>query len=103
MAKKQFTYRGKTIEELMAMNLKDFAQLTPARQRRSLEHGLSDQQKKLLLKIKKTKEVKWNNNTQQWHAEQMFPSRENFQSRLHILSVEKILLLLRSLCMASLL
>lgn len=59
MAKKQFTYRGKTIEELMAMDLKNFAQLAPARQRRSLEHGLSDPQKKLLLKIRKTKEGKW--------------------------------------------
>ncbi len=46
-------YRGKTLEELQAMGLKEFASLLPARQRRSLIRGLTDQQKKLLAKIKK--------------------------------------------------
>lgn len=59
MAKKIFTCRGKTIEELAKMDMKDFALLMPARQRRSLTRGFTDQQKKLLLKIKKTKEGKW--------------------------------------------
>src|SRR3989344_2200458 len=52
MAKK-YSYRGKTIEELRAMELKEFAKLLPARQRRSITRGLSDQKKILLEKIKK--------------------------------------------------
>lgn len=60
MAQKVFTYRGKTVEELQKMDLKEFAKLLPARQRRSLLRGFTDAQKKLLEKIKKTKEGKYN-------------------------------------------
>lgn len=59
MARKEFTYRGKTVEELKAMDVKEFAKLIPARQRRSLERGFTEMQKRLLLKIKKTKEGKY--------------------------------------------
>ena len=52
MAKKEFTYRGKSLEELKKLSLTEFAELTPSRQRRSLKKGLSDQQKILLKKIK---------------------------------------------------
>lgn len=53
MAKKIFTYRGKTTEELKEMSLKDFMELIPARQRRSLKRGFTDAQKILLKKIRK--------------------------------------------------
>ncbi|PIN86501.1 30S ribosomal protein S19 [Candidatus Woesearchaeota archaeon CG10_big_fil_rev_8_21_14_0_10_44_13] len=53
MAKKDFTYRGKSLEELQAMSLKDFIKLLPSRQRRSLTRGLPDQHKKVLAKVKK--------------------------------------------------
>ncbi len=59
MAQKIFTYRGKTLEELKKMNLKDFAQLVPARKRRSLLRGFSEKQKKLLEKIRKANEGKY--------------------------------------------
>ncbi|MBI5797548.1 30S ribosomal protein S19 [Candidatus Woesearchaeota archaeon] len=59
MAKKDFSYRGKTIEELQAMNTSEFVKLLPSRQRRSLTRGFSEMQKRLLLKIKKTKEGKY--------------------------------------------
>ena len=59
MARKEFTYRGKTVEQIKAMDIKEFAKLVPARQRRSLEHGFSEMQKRLLLKIKKAKEGKY--------------------------------------------
>ncbi|MBI2663542.1 30S ribosomal protein S19 [Candidatus Woesearchaeota archaeon] len=52
------TYRGKTIEELQSMDFKDFLKLLNSRQRRSLNRGLTDPQKKLLEKIKKYKEKK---------------------------------------------
>ena len=46
------TYKGKTLEELQAMSLEDFAKLVPSRQRRSLLKGFSDKQKKFLEKLK---------------------------------------------------
>lgn len=48
MAKKEFTYRGKTVEELKKMSISEFKELLPARQRRSLKRGLTEQQKRLL-------------------------------------------------------
>lgn len=53
---KIFKYKGKELEELQSMDLKEFAKLVPSRQRRSLLRGYSDMQKALLLKIKKAKE-----------------------------------------------
>jgi len=49
-----FSFIGKSIEELKQMDVKDFIQLLPSRQRRSFERGFTEQQKKLLLKIDKT-------------------------------------------------
>lgn len=50
MAKKIFTYRGKTIDELKALSMNEFANLLPSRQRRKIKRGLSDNEKKLLAK-----------------------------------------------------
>jgi len=58
MAKKGFTYRGKTLEELKKMSISEFKELLPSRQKRSLKRGLTDQQKRLLKKIKSKSEVK---------------------------------------------
>ena len=52
MAKKEFTYRGKTLEELKNMSISEFKELLPARQKRSLKRDLTDQQKRLLKRIK---------------------------------------------------
>lgn len=49
--KGEFTYRGKTLEELMKMSLEEFAELLPARQRRSIKRGFSEDEKKLINKI----------------------------------------------------
>ena len=51
---KIFSYRGKSLEELQKLDLKDFMKLLPSRQRRSLTRGFTEQEKKLLLKIDKT-------------------------------------------------
>ncbi|MEM4336725.1 MAG: 30S ribosomal protein S19 [Candidatus Woesearchaeota archaeon] len=53
MAKKEFTYKGKTLEELKAMGIKEFMELVPARIRRSLKRGFTEQQQKVLKKIRK--------------------------------------------------
>jgi len=37
MAKKEFTYRGKTLEELKNMSISEFKELLPARQKRLLK------------------------------------------------------------------
>ncbi|MEK6841352.1 MAG: 30S ribosomal protein S19, partial [Nanoarchaeota archaeon] len=50
---KQFSYRGKTIEELKKLDLNEFIKIIPSRPRRSLKKGFTEQQKKLLLKIDK--------------------------------------------------
>ena len=49
----KFMYKGKTLEELRQMSLEEFAELIPARSRRALKRGLTEIQKKLLLKIRK--------------------------------------------------
>jgi small subunit ribosomal protein S19 len=58
MVKKEFLYRGKTLEELKAMELKDFIRLLPARERRSLKRGLTEQEKIFLRELKKKDNVK---------------------------------------------
>ena|SRR3989344_1381589 len=52
MAKKEFTYRGKTLEELKRLSLTEFMEIVPSRQRRSLKRGFTDQEKILLKKIR---------------------------------------------------
>ena len=55
MAKKEFTYRGKTLEELQNLTEKEFAMLLPARQRRTILRGFNDYQKVFLKKLRKGK------------------------------------------------
>jgi len=53
MAKKEFAFRGKSLEEIQKLTMKEFSDLLPARQRRSLEGGFTDQQKIFLKKVEK--------------------------------------------------
>ena len=55
MAKKEFTYRGKTVDELKSMSHLELAQLLPARQRRTIKRGFTEQQKILIKKVKANK------------------------------------------------
>ena len=48
---KQESWRGKTEEEVKKMELKEFMELIPARQRRSLKRGFTEAQEALLRKI----------------------------------------------------
>ena len=47
----EFKYKGKTLEELKKMDIKEFIELVPSRIRRSLKRGFTDTQKILLKKI----------------------------------------------------
>lgn len=58
MAIKEFTYRGKSLQELQTLSVKEFAELVPSRERRTLIRGFTDDEKKLLSKIEKKKSVK---------------------------------------------
>ncbi len=53
MAKKEFTYRGKTLEDLKKLSLNELAVLLPSRQRRSFKRGLIEQEKILLKDVRK--------------------------------------------------
>ena len=50
---KEILFRGKKLDELKKLSINEFAELVPSRARRSLKRGLTDEQKKLLEKIKK--------------------------------------------------
>jgi small subunit ribosomal protein S19 len=52
MVKKELLYKGKTVDELKALSIQDFAKLVPSRQRRSLTKGFTNAQKLLLKKIR---------------------------------------------------
>lgn len=58
MAKKEFKYRGKTLEELRELSLNEFAELLPSRQRRSINRGLDEAQEKLVRDLEENDEVK---------------------------------------------
>jgi len=53
MAKVKFTYRGKDWEEIEKMSLGEFRAIVPAKERRVLKRGFTENQKKLLMKIMK--------------------------------------------------
>lgn len=49
----KFEFRGKSLEEIKAMNLEQFGKLIPSRDRRALKRGFTEKEKKLLEKIRK--------------------------------------------------
>lgn len=50
--KGEFTFRGKSLEELKKLSHDEFALLVPARQRRTIQRGFSEDHKKLLHKVR---------------------------------------------------
>jgi len=52
---KVFLFRGKKAEDVKKLSLKEFAALLKSRERRSLERGFTEPQKKLLEALKKDK------------------------------------------------
>ena len=53
---KEFAYRGYPLNQLQTMSMDEFINLLPARQRRSLQRGLTPEQRILLEKMRKAKE-----------------------------------------------
>ncbi len=54
---KEFIYRGHSLESLAAMSMDEFINLLPSRQRRSLQRGLTAEQRTLLEKLREAKEA----------------------------------------------
>lgn len=51
MAKKEFSFRGKSLEELKGMSINEFMELIPSRQRRKIKRGFTDVEKTFLKKV----------------------------------------------------
>jgi len=59
MAKKEFSFKGMTAEELKTLSIEEFMELIPSRSRRSLKRGFTEAQKKVLEKVRKNdKDIK---------------------------------------------
>ena len=54
---REFMYRGYTLDQLQSMSMDEFINLLPSRQRRSLHRGLTLEQRTLLEKMRKVKEI----------------------------------------------
>ena len=67
----EFTYRGHTLDELQELSLEEDAELLPARQRRSIERGLSEEKHKLLEKAREAGEEETANDPIRTHLRDM--------------------------------
>jgi len=54
---KDFMYRGHTLDSLLAVSMDEFINLLPSRQRRSLQRGLTPEQRILLGKLREAREA----------------------------------------------
>ena len=54
---KDFMYRGHSLDSLLAMSMDEFINLLPSRQRRSLQRGLTPEQRILLEKLREAREA----------------------------------------------
>jgi len=54
---KEFSYRGHSLSSLVGMSMDEFINLLPSRQRRSLQRGLTPEQRILLEKLREAKEA----------------------------------------------
>ena len=54
---KEFSYRGHSIASLTGMSMDEFINILPSRQRRSLQRGLTPEQRILLEKLREAKEA----------------------------------------------
>ena len=49
----EFQFKGKSLEEVQKISLEEFGKLIPSRERRALKRGFTEDEKKLLLKLRK--------------------------------------------------
>ncbi len=58
MADEDFSFRGKSMEELKQMGLQEFAELLDARGRRKIERGLDENERKILEDLEESDTVR---------------------------------------------
>lgn len=54
---REFTYKGKKLDELVQMSIEELAKILPSRARRTLRRGIPESQKKFWEKVKKGKDT----------------------------------------------
>lgn len=79
----EFRYRGKMLAEIEKMDLKQFAEVVPSRQRRSIKRGSLQSYKPLLSKIKLAKEGRYKKIIKT-HARDMIVLPDMLGMTLHI-------------------
>ncbi|MFY4812354.1 30S ribosomal protein S19 [Haloarcula argentinensis] len=67
----EFSFRGHTLDELQEMELEEVAELLPARQRRSIVRGLTEEKHKLLDKAREAGEEETANDPIRTHLRDM--------------------------------
>ena len=81
--KDEFTFHGRTLEQVKNMGLDEFMKLIPSRQRRSLRRGMLEQNKPLIEKIRKAKAGKIKRPIKT-HARDMIVLPEMIGIKIHI-------------------
>ena len=80
-----FSFRGHSLDELQDMELDEVAELLPARQRRSIKRGLTEEKQKLLRKARDAEEEATANNPIRTHLRDMpvLPEMVNITFAVH--------------------
>lgn len=83
---KEFQYRGYSLVNLQGMSMDEFINLLPSRQRRSLQRGLTPEQRILLEKMRAAQEdlKKGRETTVKTHARDMLILPEMVGAKVHV-------------------
>ncbi|MCW4018423.1 MAG: 30S ribosomal protein S19 [Candidatus Bathyarchaeota archaeon] len=83
---KEFSYRGHSLASLQGMSMDEFINLLPSRQRRSLQRGLSPEQRILLEKMRTAREdlKKGKETTVKTHVRDMIILPEMVGATVHV-------------------
>src|SRR4030043_1452431 len=83
---KEFSYRGHSLDSLLGMSMDEFINLLPSRQRRSLQRGLTPEQRILLEKMRAAQEAlkKGKETTVKTHVRDMLILPEMVGAKVHV-------------------
>ena len=83
---KEFMYRGHSLASVQGMSMDEFINLLPSRQRRSLQRGLTPEQRVLLEKLRVAQEAKRNGKelTVKTHVRDMVILPEMVASKINV-------------------